>query len=86
MTDVANGAARYAIRITDPDNPDVVRGYVFASEESFVAASGADAVAEDVIASLAKRFAAGPVFAAVRLPSQDHDKMKAMAKPGSAHD
>lgn len=86
MTDITSAAARYAIRITDPDNPEVVRGYVFASEESFIAASGADAVADDVIAGLAARFAAGPVLGAVRLPSQAHDKMKAMAKPGSAHD
>lgn len=86
MIDKAEDAARYAIRITDPDDPEVVRGYVFASEESFVAASGGDAVAEDAIASLAARFDAGPVLQAVRLPSREHDRMKAMARPGSAHD
>ena len=88
MMDIANESGRYAIRITDPDKPEVVLGYALVSEDSFVAASGDDAVAEDAIAGLAKLFAAGPLFQAVRLPSYEQEEgyMKAMAKPGSAHD
>ncbi len=86
MTDVSAASARYAIRITDPENPDVIKGYVFAVEESFVAVPAADAVAQDAITDLEAAFTAGPVLDAVRLPSESHDKLRAMARPGSADD
>lgn len=85
MTDISSASARYAIRITDPENPDVIKGYVFAVEESFVAVPGADAVAQDAITGLEASFAAGPVLDAVRLPSASHDKLRSMARPGSAN-
>lgn len=85
MTDISSASARYAIRITDPENPDVIKGYVFAVEESFIAVPGTDAVAQDAIAGLEASFAAGPVLDAVRLPSASQDKVRAMARPGSAN-
>lgn len=84
MTDISSASGRYAIRIADPENPDVIKGYVFAVEESFVEAPGADDVAKDAIAGLEATFAAGSVLDAVLLPSDSHDKLRAMARPGSA--
>ena len=75
---------RYAIRITDPANPNVTIGYVFATEESFIKVAGADAVAQDAIAELEARFAKGPVLEAVRFPLDEHSELRTAAKPGSA--
>lgn len=77
-------AGRYAVRIIDPANPSVTIGYVFATEESFVPAPGADQVAQDAIADLEARFAKGPVLEAVRFSTDEHSALRAAAKPGSA--
>ena len=84
VADAGAVSGRYAVRITDPANPSVTIGYVFATEESFVAAPGADQLAKDAIADLEARFAKGPVLEAVRFPAGDLDKLRATAKPGSA--
>ncbi|WP_254684441.1 hypothetical protein [Edaphosphingomonas haloaromaticamans] len=59
-------------------------GYVFAAEESFVAAPGGDQIAQDAIAELEATFTTGPTLTAVRLPAGSHETLRGLADPGSA--